>query len=355
MANLGLGADPLTRNSYTFLNGMSVNEYDPTGHAGSHALAADVGGGSGAPAWECLYAQSLGGTECPGSMQATPEQQAAELAQIAAEDRATYMHDTQSLQLLQLRAQVQQLEDFLSSLAKLATGCVTSPSGLLTCTGALIAPVAPEVGAGLIALGGIPNDVNCVQTHDPGSCAAGVASVVPGAVELAGPLKGAIRGGLDALGGGAARTEGPVTDSLSTGPQLGAPQLPATDAGVGAAARNGRPFLQPVLNEEEYATSQRLTAQPAFSDRIFAPSGDPANDIVDELGQSYELIGGPKAAAYWGRNDFLKQLARHLQFKRADYLVVDYTGFSMNQARAAEGVIAGGYGPNIGAVIRIGP
>ena len=220
-ANLGLGADPLTRNSYTFLNGMSVNENDPTGHAGSHALTADTGGSGALNAAECLLAIAVS-ENCASTVEVpwTPQIE----AQMRAQLRAEYMQSSQPPQLLQLNAEVQQLEDFLSSLAKLATGCVTSPSGLATCTGALIAPVAPEVGAGLIALGGIPNDVTCVQTHDLGSCAAGVASVVPGTVELAGPLMGAVRGGLDALSGGAGRAADALTGaSAEAGSSVASP------------------------------------------------------------------------------------------------------------------------------------
>ncbi len=124
----------------------------------------------------------------------------------------------------------------LGTIKEAVTGCVTSFSGAATCAGILVAPVAPEASAVLFAAAGVPSDINCVQTHDVGSCVSGGLSLLPGAAELAGPGSRVVAG---VLGGGSRDVDMAGTATGALGDVTGA--APAAEAAPSASGLRAGP------------------------------------------------------------------------------------------------------------------
>src|SRR5690606_18567046 len=64
--------------------------------------------------------------------------------------------------------------------------------------------------------------------------------------------------------------------------------------------------------DAEAKTLERLRDR--YPDRQFSESPNPAVDYIDDLGQTYDQMGNPRAVRFWDeqRPKFLSQIDRHL-------------------------------------------
>jgi len=97
--------------------------------------------------------------------------------------------------------------------------------------------------------------------------------------------------------------------------------------------------LQAPRIAEQY-TAARLKQLPGFRARTFRQSPIKEIDWVDEMGRTYDAIGGPPAAARLNPSNprvFLAAIDRHVN--KADFTVMDYTGFTQEQVDVVTGYI----------------
>jgi hypothetical protein len=168
---------------------------------------------------------------------------------------------------------------------------VAAGRGLLTATREMAVQTA---GRGLV-----------LSAEEAGTRAAGAAA--------AGAAKGFVENPQTVLkAGGKVLAEG-------EGAAAGARGL-APKSGLGGATR---------LSADELATGQRLATQLGKS---LKESPHVGADYVDDLGRSYDALGGfdPK---FFNEKSFLRQIDKHL-LKSNDFTVIDLTGFSQAQIDA---------------------
>ncbi len=135
----------------------------------------------------------------------------------------------------------------------------------------------------------------------------------------------------------------------------------AGEAGVGEieaiegeyAAEGGGTVLSG-LSPAEQASLNRLEQLPEFAGRTFSESPSAGQDWVDNLGNTYDQIGDPAASSYWGSQEqnFLNQIPVHLA--KADYLVLDMSGFTQAQITTVSEYIDGLPAAEQARIIRLG-
>jgi hypothetical protein len=103
------------------------------------------------------------------------------------------------------------------------------------------------------------------------------------------------------------------------------------------------------LSADELATGRRLEAQLG---RSLKESSHLGADYVDDLGKSYDALGGfdPK---FFNEKSFLRQIDKHL-LKSNDFTVIDLTGFSQAQIDAVRRHLSTLSPEQLKRIIRIG-
>lgn len=134
--------------------------------------------------------------------------------------------------------------------------------------------------------------------------------------------------------GKTAKTQGPIADSDDDAAAKAGRVVRNGDDAVGALGDSGLGKIAPKsglgnatrLSADELATGQRLEAQLGKSLKESTHLGA---DYVDDLGRSYDALGGfdPK---FFNDKRFLLQIDKHLR-KSNDFTVIDLTGFSQAQ------------------------
>jgi hypothetical protein len=82
------------------------------------------------------------------------------------------------------------------------------------------------------------------------------------------------------------------------------------------------------LRSHEIETGRRLEQR--LGRKIYESVHEGA-DFVDEIGKTYDAVGGGKRAArHFKWSEYKRTIARHLR-KSVDYVVIDLTGFSESQ------------------------
>jgi RHS repeat-associated protein len=119
-----------------------------------------------------------------------------------------------------------------------------------------------------------------------------------------------------------------------------------------AAALRGPPIAQAKrLKPAERLTAERL--QRARGIKLYESAAEGA-DFVDELGRTYDAVGGIGASTHWDEKQFLKSLFEHVAHKTNDFTVVDLVGYAQHQIEAVKKYV-GGLPPNLQAkIIRLG-
>ncbi len=147
-----------------------------------------------------------------------------------------------------------------------------------------------------------------------------------------------------------------VTQNQMDNPVSGTDEIPPVDAGPvenPSPARSKQGIAQPVtasapmppdpddfdpdwdpnnrLRPSEKATLSRLRAMRPDLD-IRAAEAERDGEYVDNLGDTYEQIGNPRASgSKWNESEFMDSLKGHIN-KSSTYLVVDMTGFETEHA-----------------------
>ena len=134
-----------------------------------------------------------------------------------------------------------------------------------------------------------------------------------------------------------AKTQGHIADSADDAAAKAGRVVRNGDDAVGALEDSGLGKIAPKsglgnatrLSADELATGQRLEAQLGKSLKESIHLGA---DYVDDLGRSYDALGGfdPK---FFNEKRFLLQIDKHLR-KSNDFTVIDLTGFSQAQIDA---------------------
>lgn len=204
-------------------------------------------------------------------------------------------------------------EDGLDAVASMGSAAIHDPGATLAAFGGMLLAGASAGGEGL----GFALDATGIGA---------VAGVPLDVVSAAGMAAGVgITGvGLTTM---AADATGPDRVSVAQ----------SSDSGGGATSGGGGDPDFDGLKPAEQDTLIRL--QEERPDVEAAPRGrygdDPGYEYVDSEGRTYDQMGNPNTSRFWGtqRAKFLDQINRHL-LKSVNYVVIDMTGFTQQQAAA---------------------
>ena len=157
--------------------------------------------------------------------------------------------------------------------------------------------------------------------------------------------------------GKTAKTQGPIADSADDAAAKAGRVVRNGDDAVGALEDSGLGKIAPKsglgnatrLSADELATGARLEAQLGKSLKESTHLGA---DYVDDLGRSYDALGGfdPK---FFNEKRFLLQIDKHLR-KSNDFTVIDLTGFSQAQIDAVRRHLSTLSPEQIKSIIQIG-
>jgi len=159
-ANPGLsdvGTDPLTANTYTYVNGDPLNLDDPTGHCGGCSMSPDA---QHCAPWN-IDPNGNATVMCGNTWSDDPYAKA-----------APDIHG--------LTADIYKTRDFLQTIGSLAKGCVTSWSGAAGCAAVAAAALGQEgAAAALFAASSVPAALDCLQHPDWDACVSAAAGLLP--------------------------------------------------------------------------------------------------------------------------------------------------------------------------------
>lgn len=123
--------------------------------------------------------------------------------------------------------------------------------------------------------------------------------------------------------------------SIANPPSLERPiRLDNVVEGDGPGPAPKPPKLDPpeLKNAAEQASFERFKKLPEFADGEYGKSPVQEVDWVDSRGKTYDQMGNPETAKFWTKKNaanFMRQIDKHVA--KADYLVLDLTGFTEGQ------------------------
>jgi RHS repeat-associated protein len=380
--DLSIGRDPLTRNTYSYVNGDPVNLVDLNGHdPWGRDLVAD----------QKLVAQLNAAPTDHSHSHAFYQNHDPYLTQ----DQATNLNNQMGL----INYQRQVAAEAAAKAAAADDGCHWAPwtwghcaafktvvaigAGIATFAGCEASTLGVGTAgcavAGFAVGGAVNGALNCGGGQSELACAAkgGAAGLVGGVVFVAtggtggGLAAGIIAGGTSAAASdatqqfldkgsvdlkevavagltgaataGAFRVGGQALSSArsmfsSGGGRVGSEVGRMLAGGPGAAVRNGPEFF-PRLAVEERVTLGRLQEHPDFVDRYFEQSPHVGAEVVDDLGRSYDFMGTAAASTNWNPGRFFASIRRHL-LKSNDFTVIDMSDFASEHAEAVRGYVS---------------